>query len=64
MEPPRTPEEGYNLTEDLADKAMQFIADAKQPAPDKPFYLHFCTGRRMPASCAQGAGRPVRRPVR
>jgi arylsulfatase A-like enzyme len=44
VEPPRTPEEGYHLTEDLADKAIQFITDAKQVAPDKPFYLHFCTG--------------------
>ena len=44
VEPPATPEEGYHLTEDLADRAMSFIADAKQVAPDKPFYLHFCTG--------------------
>jgi arylsulfatase A-like enzyme len=44
VEPPRTPEEGYHLTEDLADKAIQFIADAKQIAPHKPFYLHLCTG--------------------
>ena len=44
VEPPKTPEEGYHLTEDLADKAIQFIADAKQVAPNKPFYLHFCPG--------------------
>jgi arylsulfatase A-like enzyme len=44
IDPPRTPEEGYHLTEDLADKAIQFIADAKQVDPDKPFYLHFCPG--------------------
>jgi arylsulfatase len=44
VEPPRSPEEGYHLTEDLADHAISFIADAKQVAPDKPFYLHFCTG--------------------
>ena len=44
VEPPRTPEQGYHLTEDLADKAIEFIADAQQVAPDKPFYLHFCTG--------------------
>ncbi len=44
VEPPRTPEEGYHLTEDLADKAIGFIADAKQIDPDKPFYLHFCPG--------------------
>jgi len=44
VEPDRTPQEGYHLTEDLADKAISFIADAKQVDPDKPFYLHFCTG--------------------
>ena len=44
IEPPKTPEEGYHLSEDLADRAMQFIADAKQVDPDKPFYLHYCTG--------------------
>ena len=44
VEPPATPEEGYHLTPDLVDKAMQFIADAKQVDPDKPFYLHFCPG--------------------
>ena len=40
----RRAEEGYHLTEDLADRAIQFISDAKQVDPDKPFYLHFCTG--------------------
>jgi arylsulfatase A-like enzyme len=44
VEPPATPEEGYHLTEDLVDKSMQFIADARQIDPDKPFYLHLCFG--------------------
>jgi arylsulfatase len=44
VEPPRTPEEGYHITEDLVDKAVSFIADAKQVAPNKPFFLYFCTG--------------------
>ena len=44
VEPPKSAEEGYHLTEDLADRAIQFISDAKQVDPDKPFYLHFCTG--------------------
>lgn len=44
VEPPRTPEEGYHLTEDLADRAIAFIADSKQVAPDKPFFLYFATG--------------------
>jgi arylsulfatase A-like enzyme len=44
VEPPRTPEEGYHLSEDLVDKAVSFIADSKQADPDKPFYLHLCFG--------------------
>jgi arylsulfatase len=44
VEPPKTPEEGYHVTEDLVDKAISFIADAKQVAPTKPFFMYFCTG--------------------
>ena len=44
VDPPKTPEEGYHLTEDLVDKSIAFIADAKQLAPDKPFFLYFATG--------------------
>src|SRR5690606_21855642 len=36
--------EGYHLTPDLVDNAISFIADAKQLAPDKPFFLYFATG--------------------
>jgi arylsulfatase len=43
-EPPKTPEEGYHLTPDLVERAKAMIADAKQVAPDKPFFLYFCTG--------------------
>jgi arylsulfatase A-like enzyme len=44
VEPERTPAEGYHLTEDLVDKAIGFIADSQQVAPDKPFFLYFATG--------------------
>jgi arylsulfatase len=44
VEPPATPEEGYHLTPDLVEKAKAMIADAKQVAPDKPFFMYFCTG--------------------
>ena len=44
VEPPGTPEEGYHLTEDLVDRSIGFIADARQVDPDKPFYLHLCFG--------------------
>jgi arylsulfatase A-like enzyme len=44
VEAPKTPEEGYHLTVDLVDRAMSFIADAKQVAPNKPFFLYLATG--------------------
>jgi arylsulfatase A-like enzyme len=44
VEPPKTPDEGYHLSVDLADKAIEFVADLKQVAPDKPFFLYFATG--------------------
>jgi arylsulfatase len=44
VEAEKSPEEGYHLTEDLVDKAISFIADAKQVAPAKPFFLYFCPG--------------------
>jgi len=44
VEPEKTPAEGYHLTEDLTDKAISFIADAKQVAPNKPFFMYFCPG--------------------
>ncbi|MGQ9427233.1 arylsulfatase [Gilvimarinus sp. F26214L] len=44
VDPPRTPEQGYHLTEDMADRAIQFVDEARQAAPDKPFFLYFATG--------------------
>ena len=44
VEQPAAPEDGYHLSADLADKAIEFISDAKQIAPDKPFFMYFCPG--------------------
>ncbi|WP_218964297.1 arylsulfatase [Sphingobium sp. IP1] len=44
VEPETTPEEGYHLTPDLVEKAKAMIADAKQVAPNKPFFMYFCPG--------------------
>ena len=41
---PKTPEEGYHLNIDLADKAIEFIQDAHVNAPEKPFFLYYATG--------------------
>lgn len=44
VDPPRTPDEGYHVTEDLADRAIEMISDQKQTAPDRPFFMYFATG--------------------
>jgi arylsulfatase len=44
VEQPAVPEDGYHLTTDLADKAIEFIRDAKVIAPDKPFFMYFAPG--------------------
>ena len=42
--PPRTPEEGYHLSEDLADDAIDWLQHHKALAPDKPFYMYWASG--------------------
>jgi arylsulfatase A-like enzyme len=44
VEPPGTPEEGYHLTEDLADHAINYIRTQKSLVPDKPFFIYFAPG--------------------
>lgn len=44
VDPPRTPAEGYHLTEDLADEAIRMVLDQQQATPDKPFFCYLATG--------------------
>jgi arylsulfatase len=44
VEQPRSPSEGYHLTEDLADKAIEYITDLRNVDPEKPFFMYFCPG--------------------
>jgi arylsulfatase A-like enzyme len=44
VEPDRTPEQGYHLTEDLADHAIDWIHQQKSLMPDKPFFVYFAPG--------------------
>jgi arylsulfatase A-like enzyme len=44
VDQPSSPQDGYHLTEDLTDKALEFVKDAKTIAPDKPFFLYFAPG--------------------
>ncbi|HEV7419531.1 MAG TPA: arylsulfatase [Mycobacterium sp.] len=44
IEPPKTPAEGYHLTEDLTDKAINWVGQQKALLPDKPFFMYFAPG--------------------
>jgi arylsulfatase A-like enzyme len=44
VDPPKTPEQGYHLTEDLADKAIGYMRQQRSLTPDKPFFLYFAPG--------------------
>ena len=44
VENKKSPEDGYNLVEDMADKACNWISQQKALAPDKPFFVYFAPG--------------------
>ncbi len=44
VEPDRTPEEGYHFTEDMTDRAIDWIRQQKALMPDKPFFIYFAPG--------------------
>jgi arylsulfatase A-like enzyme len=44
IDQPYMPEEGYHLSKDLADRALEMIRSGRQSQPDKPWYMFFCPG--------------------
>jgi arylsulfatase A-like enzyme len=44
IDPPRSVDDGYHLTEDLVDHAIAFVRDLRAVDLDKPFFLYFCPG--------------------
>ena len=44
VEPDRTPEEGYHLTEDMTDHAIDWVRQQKALMGDKPFFAYFAPG--------------------
>jgi arylsulfatase len=40
IDAPSSPEDGYHLSKDLSDRAIEFISDAHQVDPEKPFFLY------------------------
>ena len=44
VDAPGPPEEGYHLSEDLADRAIGYLADLRAFSPDRPFFLYLALG--------------------
>jgi arylsulfatase A-like enzyme len=44
VEPPRTYDDGYHLTEDLVDHAIEYVEDLRNVDVDKPWLLYLATG--------------------
>ncbi|MGK2947485.1 MAG: arylsulfatase, partial [Acidimicrobiales bacterium] len=44
VDPPRSPEEGYHLSEDLVDKAIELVHDTTSIRPDRPFFTYLAFG--------------------
>jgi arylsulfatase A-like enzyme len=44
VEPDKTPEEGYHFTEDMTDKAIDWVRQQKSLMPDKPFFVYYAPG--------------------
>ncbi len=44
VRPPAPRQDGYHLSSDLADHAIEFVADLRAVDPGRPFFLYFATG--------------------
>jgi arylsulfatase A-like enzyme len=44
IDQPYPPEEGYHLSRDLADRALEMIRDQKASNPSKPWFMWLCPG--------------------
>ena len=44
VDPPKTPEEGYHVSEDMVDQAIVWIREQQTMTPDKPFLVYMSFG--------------------
>jgi arylsulfatase A-like enzyme len=44
VDPPRTPDEGYHLSEDLADETIARLRELRRNQPDRPFFAWLSMG--------------------
>jgi len=61
---PRPSEDGYHLADDMADKAVEFIRDAKVIDPDKPFFMYLAPQADTPLTWSRWNGRTGTRGLR
>lgn len=59
--PPRTPEDGYHLSEDLADHSIGYLADLRSADAEKPFLMYLATGACLTPPRTSAVDRPLRR---
>lgn len=61
VDPPRTPEQGYHVNEDLVDHAIRYIDDLRSADPARPFFLYLALGAAGPFQQAPKAYRELYR---
>ncbi|HVA06620.1 MAG TPA: arylsulfatase [Acidimicrobiales bacterium] len=44
VRPPKTYDDGYHLTTDITDHAIEFLSDLRAIDADRPFFLYYATG--------------------
>jgi arylsulfatase len=44
VDPDRTPEEDYHFTEDMTDRAIDWVRQQRALMPDKPFFVYYAPG--------------------
>ena len=44
IDQPYSPEEGYHLSKDIADQALQMLRDSRASAPSRPWFMWYCPG--------------------
>ncbi len=65
VRPPRSVEDGYHLSADLADRAIEFLGDLRAVDDELPFFLYFATGcLPLAAPCAGRVDRALQGPFR
>ena len=57
IQPPKTPEQGYHLTTDLADDCIGWMRQQKAIDPNKPLFAYSRRGRSRPAPASARVAR-------